>query len=85
MTTISNKGCGAPCCGNAGTPTQVIAVDLLATCLLALVWTICGQVLLAFFVMTALAGVIGFDASYRIERGGALVTLIFGGFLMAIN
>ena len=58
---------------------------LLRPRLLALVKTIRGQILLAFLIMTALAGVIGLDASYRIERGGALVTETYDGSLMAIN
>ncbi len=94
-TTIPNQGRGLPHGGNADAPTQATAVDLLAPRLLAprllaprllaLVRTIRGQILLAFLVMTVLAGVIDLDASYRIERGGALVTETYDGSLMAIN
>ena len=93
--TIPNQGRGPPCGGNAGAPTQTIAVDLLAPCLLAprllaprllaLVQTTRGQSLLTFLVMTALAGVIGLDASYRIGRGGPLVTETYDGPPMAID
>ncbi len=53
--------------------------------LLALVRTIRGQILLAFLVMTCIAGAIGLHASYRIEHGGSLVTDTYDGPLMAIN
>ena len=53
--------------------------------LLALSRTIRGQILLAFLVMTGIAGAIGLHASYRIEHGGALVTDTYDGPLMAIN
>jgi diguanylate cyclase (GGDEF)-like protein len=47
--------------------------------------TIRSQILLAFLVMTAITGIIGLHASYRIEHGGALVTETYDGSLMAIN
>jgi len=53
--------------------------------LLARSRTIRGQILLAFLVMTTIAGIIGVHASYRIEHGGALVTETYDGPLMAIN
>ena len=58
---------------------------MLGSRLLAMAGTIRSQILLAFLVMTAITGVIGFHASYRIEHGGALVTETYDGSLMAIN
>ncbi len=56
-----------------------------ASRLLAVTATIRSQILLAFLVMTAITGIIGLHASYRIEHGGALVTETYDGSLMAIN
>lgn len=53
--------------------------------MLAMAGTIRSQILLAFLIMTAITGVIGLHASYRIEHGGALVTETYDGSLMAIN
>ncbi len=53
--------------------------------LLAVTATIRSQILLAFLTMTAITGIIGLHASYRIEHGGALVTETYDGSLMAIN
>jgi len=53
--------------------------------LLAMAGTIRSQILLAFLIMTAITGIIGLHASYRIEHGGALVTETYDGSLMAIN
>ncbi len=53
--------------------------------LVALSRTIRGQILLAFLVITSIAGAIGIHASYRIEHGGTLVTDTYDGPLMAIN
>ena len=89
--TIPNKAAARPATETPGRrrrPSPSIRLRpacLLAPCLPALVWTIRGQIPLAFPVMTALAGVIGLDAPYRIERGGARVTETYDGFLMAIN
>ncbi len=47
--------------------------------------TIRSQILFAFLIMTAITGVIGIHASYRIEHGGELVTETYDGSLMAIN
>jgi len=52
---------------------------------IAMAGTIRSQILFAFLVMTAITGVIGLHASYRIEHGGALVTETYDGSLMAIN
>ena len=53
--------------------------------MLAMAGTIRSQILLAFLTMTAITGIIGLHASYRIEHGGALVTETYDGSLMAIN
>ena len=53
--------------------------------LLAAAATIRSQIFLAFLVMTAITGIIGLHASYRIEHGGILVTETYDGSLMAIN
>jgi len=52
---------------------------------IAMAGTIRSQILFAFLIMTAITGVIGLHASYRIEHGGELVTETYDGSLMAIN
>ncbi len=58
---------------------------LLGSRVLAMAGTIRSKILFAFLVMTAIMGVIGLHASYRIEHGGALVTETYDGSFMAIN
>ena len=79
-TTIPNHGLSPASGGSADALRQTLSFRLLASGR-----TIRGQILVAFLVMTGLAGVIGLHASYRIEHGGALVTGTYDGSLMAIN
>jgi diguanylate cyclase (GGDEF)-like protein len=53
--------------------------------LLSFVSTIRFQILLAFLVLATIVGVVGLHASYRIARGGQLVTETYDGALMSIS
>lgn len=47
--------------------------------------TIRGQILLAFMFLMMVVGLVGLHASYRIARGGRLVTETYDGALMSIS
>jgi diguanylate cyclase (GGDEF)-like protein len=53
--------------------------------LLSFVSTIRFQILLAFLVLATTVGIVGLHASYRIARGGQLVTETYDGALMSIS
>jgi diguanylate cyclase (GGDEF)-like protein len=53
--------------------------------LLSFVSTIRFQILLAFLVLAVIVGIVGLHASYRIARGGQLVTGTYDGALMSIS